>query len=164
VAYVLQRISSGGDTGFASKLRRADNQDTEYQSWEILANWIDLEQEKERKAYGLVAASLARASTEKDGVGSIGDALRSAFLVKATGEDIVKSMECSRLQRLLASRDSSELIGVLRALLKYLDAKGIDYSKAQLLDEILWFDNDTQRDRIRAGWAQGFFRKERAAE
>ncbi|MBI9094964.1 MAG: type I-E CRISPR-associated protein Cse2/CasB [Sphaerochaeta sp.] len=164
VAYVLQRISSGGDTGFSAKLRRADNQDTEYQSWEILSKWVDLENEKERKAYGLIAASLAKGTIENDGIGSIGVALRRSFFAKATGEDIVKSTECSRLQRLLSCRDSFELLGILRSLLRYLDAKGIDYSRVQLLDEILWFDSTNQRDRIRAGWAQGFFRKEGDAE
>ena len=41
VRYVLGRLDQ--DPAFGAALRRADNPATEYQSWEYLAPWCDLE-------------------------------------------------------------------------------------------------------------------------
>ncbi|MDY0145222.1 MAG: type I-E CRISPR-associated protein Cse2/CasB, partial [Kiritimatiellia bacterium] len=46
VEYVLQRMED--DTGFGAALRRADNPATDYQAWEHLARWCDLDKAWER--------------------------------------------------------------------------------------------------------------------
>lgn len=159
VEFVLQRIHKGKDRGFGAKLRKADNEATEYQSWEILAQWIDLEKEKDRKAYGLIGASLARTKIPSDGKASLGKALQLASLKNADVSDIKKSSAALRLRRLLACKDRLELIEILRPILRYLESKEIAVCHAQLLDDILWFEHDSSRERIRARWAQDFFGK-----
>ena len=78
VAFVLKR--SQEDTGFAARLRRADNPDTEYQSWDTLAAFgVNLEQDAERLPFALVGAALCRIKPERDGTASLGMALRSCF-------------------------------------------------------------------------------------
>lgn len=156
VDYVLRTCKN--DKGFAARLKRADNPSTEYQSWEILSNWIDLESSRDRKCYGLVGASLARSHDFKDGSLGLGRALNLVFFQTNGSGDISKSASAVRLRRLLACTSSEELIGILRSLLRFLDSKGIGYSRAQVLDDILWFDHDRSRDRIRATWAKEFFR------
>ena len=59
VKEVLQQIH--GDKGLSARLRRADNPDTEYQSWELLARYgINLEWESQRLPYTTIVAALAR--------------------------------------------------------------------------------------------------------
>ena len=67
VAYVLERIHKMNDRGFAAKLKKADNEATEYQSWEILTSWADIERKNERRAFGLIGANLARSKRDADG-------------------------------------------------------------------------------------------------
>ena len=58
VAFVLKR--SQEDAGFAARLRRADNPDTEDQSWGILAAFVNLERDAERLPYAVIGAALCR--------------------------------------------------------------------------------------------------------
>lgn len=156
VEYVLR--SARADKGFAARMKKADNEATEYQSWEILSNWIDLEYHRDRRAYGLVGASLARANMSSDGFLGLGKALNTVFYQENGSGDISKSSAAVRLRRLLACHNAEELIGILRSMLRFLESKDIKFSRAQILDDILWFDHDNSRERIRTRWAQDFFR------
>ena len=42
------------DNGLAAALRRADNPDTEYQSWEYLSAFTDLDQASQRLPYAVI--------------------------------------------------------------------------------------------------------------
>jgi len=163
VDYVLQRIHNQQDRGFAAKLKKADNEATEYQSWELLAPWVNLEHQRERKAYCLVGAHLARSRQRQDGTLGMGAALRRAQKQSNSGEELEHTPSAARLRRILACHDTLELIDVLRPVLRLLASKEVSISHARLLDDILWFHHDAARDRIRSQWAQEFFgRKEEA--
>ena len=73
VSFVIERMKS--DNAFGAALRRADNPDTEYQAWEYLAAWCDLEKPWDWLPFATVSASLARAKPQKDGALGMGQAL-----------------------------------------------------------------------------------------
>lgn len=159
VNYVIRQLNDDKAKGFGAKLRRADNENTEYQSWEILSSWVNLEWVEERKAFALVGASLARLKPSKDGDLSIGEALRKVHLKDKDIGDIEKSSSALRLRRLLACKDKDELMDILKPVIKYVESNGFCLHYACLLDEMLWFNNDASRERTRARWARDFFRK-----
>ncbi len=160
VEYVIRRANIEQDKGFSAKLKKADNEATEYQSWEILANWTNLEY-AERKAYALIGATAARSKRKIDGNMSLGRALRGSVQADSNPED---SSAASRLRRILAIQDSDELIRVLRSTLRFLDSKEQPLDYARLLDEILWFNHEEVRDKIRSRWAQDFYKPWEKAE
>jgi CRISPR system Cascade subunit CasB len=120
---------------------------------------VDLERTGDRKAFGLVGASIARLKPTMNGNISIGEALRKLHLKDKDISDIEKSSSALRLRRLLACKDKEELMDILKPVLRYLESSDLLLDQARLLDEILWFDNDKSRDKTRARWARDFFRK-----
>jgi CRISPR system Cascade subunit CasB len=164
VNYVLETINTTKAKGFSAKLKRADNEATEYQSWEILSRWVSLEDTLQRKSYCLIAASLARSEYPQDGSLSLGMSLRQVFIQDGGEGEIEKSSSSVRMRRILACRDANELLEIIRPVLRLLESKGINYSRRSLLDEILWFNSDLSRERTRAHWAQDFYgsREEKA--
>ena len=155
VDYVLERKSDS--KGFAAKLKRADNENTEYQSWDILSRWVDLENSLQRKAFCFIAASVARSEYSQDGSYSLGGALKQVFLQDGGEGEIEKSSVALRMRRVLACRDTNELIEILGPVLRFVESKGINYARKSLLNEILWFNNDSSRERTRTHWAQDFY-------
>lgn len=137
------------DAGFAARLRRADNPDTEYQSWGDLANLgTNVEWDDERLPCALVGAALARLKTDGDGKADLGAALRACFDEQNAGE--------ARLRRLLACERVDELCVVLRPLLRLMANKsGKPLCHAALLDDMLSFPNQGQRIKLR--WARSFY-------
>lgn len=150
VAFVLER--GRNDTGFAARLRRADNPDTEYQSWDTLATFgVNLERDAERLPFALIGAALCRLKPERDGNASLGLALRSCF-----EENIDQGTV--RLRRLLTCDSPEEACRVLRPLLGLLAAKAQKtLCFARLLNELLLFYGPA-RERIKVRWAQDFYR------
>ena len=78
VAKVFARCKN--DKGFAATLKRADNPDTAYQAWEILATYgVPLDKDFKRLPYALVLAAVARSSNDQDGKLGLGAALANAY-------------------------------------------------------------------------------------
>ena len=73
VVFALPRIHA--DPGYGAALRRADNPATEYQAWEHLTSWCDLEKPWERLSFATIAAALARAKPQHNGNQTIGRAI-----------------------------------------------------------------------------------------
>jgi len=157
VSWVLANQKEG-NKGLMAQLRKAESETTEYQSWELLTRWIDIEKQWERNAYGLIGASLSRVKTGQDGNLSIGGALRAlAFQKEKTLQDLGKSSEALRLRRLLACKDQDELINILRPLLRYLTTNEIGLSHKRLLKEVLWFGIEQSQERSKTRWVKDFY-------
>ncbi len=150
IKYTIERCQ--GDNGLAAALRRADNPDTEYQSWEHLASFIDLEQSRQRLPYAGVAAAIARAKAEHNGSVGIGRAIARCY-----DEDNQSDQAKAKLRRLLACDQTEEVCRILRPLFSLIDSKaGVQLDYARLLDDLLRFSNDSQR--VKSRWAQDFYR------
>ena len=150
VRYVLGRLDQ--DPAFGAALRRADNPATEYQSWEYLAPWCDLERESERRPFVVIAGAIARAKPVSDGKFGLGKSIAHCF------EDGNQSDNAkTKLRRLLACDTVQESCAILRPLLSLMASRGVSVNYGEILDDLLWF----KADRTRAHWASGFYgRKE----
>ncbi|MBV5329028.1 MAG: type I-E CRISPR-associated protein Cse2/CasB [Chlorobium sp.] len=141
------------DNGLAAALRRADNPDTEYQSWEFLAAFVDLDQVAQRLPYATIAAAIARAKVGQNGSTRIGRALAQCY-----EDDNQSDQAKAKLRRLLACERGEEACRILRPLFSLIDAKAgarLDY--ARLLNDLLFFNLDPQRTKSR--WAMDFYRR-----
>ncbi|MHB0765394.1 type I-E CRISPR-associated protein Cse2/CasB [Stutzerimonas sp. NM35] len=150
ISGVIQRCQQ--DKGLAARLRRADNPATEYQSWELLAGYgIDLEDEWQRLPFATVAAAIAKAKSERNGVLSLGRAIAACYV---DGRE--SSQAKARLRRLLACDDLAELCRILRPLFSLIDSKAgqpLDYLR--LLRQLRRFGFAGQQ--VKAQWAQEFY-------
>lgn len=150
VGHIVARCKE--DKGFAARLRRADNPATEYQSWDILANFgIPLEHDQPRMAYQTVAASIARAKISTPGSLTLGRAIAACYTDERDSDQAR-----ARLRRLLSCDDAGEVCRILRSQLMLIDNKApeaLDYTR--LLKQLLHFERDAQR--IKAQWAQEFY-------
>jgi len=150
VSGVIQQCER--DKGLAARLRRANNPATEYQSWELLAAYgIDLEREEQRLPFVTVAAFIAKAKSERNGISRLGHALAACY---EDGRD--NNQAKVRLRRLLACDDLPELCRILRPLFSLIDSKTkqpLDYLR--LLKQLRRFPFNAQQ--VKAQWAQEFY-------
>jgi len=152
VDYIISRHQA--DKGVRAALTHADNPATEYQCWDILAGFgVDLEHENQRLPFATVAAAIARAKVERNGTLPVGKAIARCYEEGNTSDQAK-----AKLRRLLACDSVAEVCRILRPLLRLIESKvgvGLDY--ASLLNDLLWFDHEESRDRIKARWAQSFY-------
>ncbi|MCP4265102.1 MAG: type I-E CRISPR-associated protein Cse2/CasB [Candidatus Brocadiaceae bacterium] len=145
VLYVLERMNN--DNAFGAALRRADNQATEYQAWEYLSCWCDLEKAWERRSYATIASAIARAKPSTDGTLGIGKAIAACY------EDGNKSDSAKiKLRRLLACDSTEEICVILRPLLSLISSRGVHIGYGKLLNELLYFG-----EKIKVKWAVDFY-------
>lgn len=145
------------DKGFAARLRRADNPDTEPYAYGILCAFgVDLERDEERRPFALIGAALSRDKRGRDGDLGLGEALRRCVEDEEQG--------AARLRRLLVCRRQEEVCRLLRPLLAYMAAKEAPLCHARLLDELLDFPSEKARRRIRLRWAQEYYGHDVEAE
>lgn len=162
VAYILKRINGDKgikpDTGFIAALRRADNPDTEYQSWEYLSKWCDLEKDWERLPYALIAASLTKSRQKQDGFVVLGQAIAKSYEENGRMGNEQDSAK-TKLRRLLASKTAIEACDILRPILSLIASRQVMVCHAKLLDDLLYFGEKTK---IR--WASDFYGKHKEVE
>lgn len=150
VSYVIDNIKQ--DNGFAARLKRADNPATEYQSWELLADFgIDLENKWQRLPYCTVGAALARAKPAENGTCSLGSAIALSS-EKGNQSDQAKA----RLRRLLACTSAPEACRILRPLLALMTSRRVTPDFSQVLNDLLQYTEKGQ-ERVRARWANDFY-------
>ena len=146
VDFVIKRMQI--DNGFAAAMRRADNPDTEYQSWEFLAGFnVDLRKPWERLPYCTVGAAIAKAKPEYDGSMGLGQAIARCY--KDGNSD---SQAKAKLRRLLACDTVEETCLILRPLLSLIASRGVQLSYGELLNELGYFG-----PKIKSIWAQNFY-------
>lgn len=149
VQFIIERCKQ--DKGFAARLRRADNPATEYQSWEILGPWIELDNVWQRVPYATVAAAIGRTKIDANGKLSLGKAIAEAYAEK--GSTQYSDQAKARLRRLLACDGVEEVCRVIRPVLTLIDSKvsqPLDYVK--LLRELRYFG-----EKSKICWAQDFY-------
>lgn len=148
VAIMIDKVKQ--DTACRAALRHADNLATESRAWQYIVHFCKLECQAERRAFCLVGAAIARAIPDRDGHLSVGSALRS-LCTGNTEADL--NTELARLRRLLACADSTELLDVIRHVLRYLQTKGTPISYGRALRDILYWNEYT-----RINWTKDFFK------
>lgn len=156
VQAILERCAK--DRGVAARLRRADNPSTEYQSWEVLGSLgIDLERDYQRLPFVTVAASIAKSKATANGNLALGQAIVACY------EDGRESSQAkTRLRRLLACDELSEVCRILRPILTLIDSKtGQPLDFVRLLRQLRNFPFHTLS--IKAQWAQEFYSQSAAA-
>lgn len=157
VSHVLGRLHGNAsgkkpDTGYGAALRRADNPDTEYQSWEHLAPWCRLGIDGERLPFATVSAALARAQPVSDGHWGIGRAIAECYADEGQHNGNEQDAAKAKLRRLLACVTSTEACRVLRSILRLIESRGVALNYGELLDDLLFFN-----ERTRVRWAQDFY-------
>lgn len=149
---VLKRCKK--DKGYAARLRRADNPDTEYQCWETLAAFgVDLEKEYQRLPYATVAAAVAKNKSGKSGSLTLGRAIAQCY-EDGNANDQAKA----KIRRLLACQNITETCRILRPMLTLIESRigrPLDYSR--LLNQLLRFSWYQQG--VKSQWAQEFYAK-----
>lgn len=148
VEFVLSRMKD--DNAFGAALRRADNPATEYQSWEYLAKWCEIDKEWERRPFATIAAAIARAKPKADGFLGIGKAISGCYPEDGNKSDSAKS----KFRRLLACDSPEEACVILRPLLSLISSRRIRLCYAQLLNELIYFGDG---EKIKTKWAVDFY-------
>ncbi|MEN9945642.1 MAG: hypothetical protein RLZZ293_28 [Pseudomonadota bacterium] len=150
VNYILRQLDNSGTK---ASLKRADNPATEYQSWEILARFnIDLSLESQRLPHNLIMADMARVHPTVNGKIKLAQALALCY------DDHNQSEQAkAKLRRVLSCDTTSELCRILRPLFSLIASKGIILDYVSLLDQLLYFNHDEIRHKIKARWAQDFY-------
>jgi len=150
VKFVMERITKE-DNGAVAALKRADNPATEYQSWEYLARFINIEHD-DRLSYATIASAIAKAKAEQNGTVQIGQAIAKCY------EDGKESDQAkAKLRRLLACETTEEVCRVLRPLFSLIGSKaGVSLDYVKLLDNLCHFHFNPQR--VKSHWAQDFYR------
>lgn len=145
--YVIERLKQ--DNAFGARLKRADNPATEYQAWEYLSAWCDLEKPWERQPFMMVSAALARAKPLKDGHLGIGRSIAKCY-PDGNNDDSAKS----KLRRLLACDTIEETCRVIRPVLRLIQSRGVSICYGDLLDQLLRFG-----EKQKLSWTTDFYGK-----
>lgn len=152
VDYIVRRCEA--NNGIRAGLKRADNPNTEYQGWDVLAGFgVDLLNEAERLSHAIIGADIARTEPSGNGPVDIGRAIARCY--KDGNKD---EQAKSRLRRLLACDSVQEAVLILRPILRLIESRGAGpLNYASLLGGLRWFDHDDSRNRTKVRWAQEFY-------
>jgi len=149
------------DTAFRAEMVRADNPQKEYHAYKHLVRLkVNLENNDERRAFALIGAAIARHRIGKPGGQNFGKAMRIASTMD-NGE--ISPAGYGRMKRILACKNSSELINILRHVLRFiLQKESVDLNLSQLLKDILIWGYSCKKQSnaiqyIKIRWAKDFY-------
>ncbi len=149
VASVFKRKET--DSAFRAALKKANNPDTAYMSWEYLADYgIQIQYESSRIPYEIVLSAIAGSEANDNGNMRLGQAIALCY---DDGKESAPAK--SKLRRILACDSLIELCSVLKPQLRFIYSKGISIDYSILLKELRWFEKNSEQ--IKATWAQSFF-------
>lgn len=156
VSYVIELWQK--DTGAAAALRRADNPDTEFQSWQYLWGYLatlnlSVQQEACRLPYTLVAATIVKAKITHNGSTQLGTALAHCY-----PDGSKNSQAQTKLRRLLACKTVKEVCEILRPLLSLIISRNESLNQLDvqaLLNDLIRFNYSANS--VKAKWAQSFY-------
>lgn len=148
VSFIIEKIK---DKGVAAILRRADNPATEYQSWDYLSRFVELDKSFQRLPFATIAAAIAKANVPQNGNIGIGYALSRCY------EDGNKSDQAkAKLRRLLACDSVAETCRILRPIFSLIESRSnVHLNFSQLLNDLLRFEWNSQQ--VKSFWAQDFY-------
>ena len=127
--------------------RRAGNPDTEFYAYEYIADWCDLNNDKERRIYSLFSSFIADAMPESIHGISLGKGLKSAY------DDGSKNPSAlSQMRRIISCRDWNELLPVLRRVLLLLASKRVKLDLVSTMKDVFFFG-----DKVKVKWAADFY-------
>jgi CRISPR system Cascade subunit CasB len=162
VGMVIERLNgSKPDTAFSAALRKADNPATEYYCWEYLIKWCDIENSKERKAFIVVGAAIAKTKPRNNGSLGIGQAIVRCYSSEGTYDGNENNSARSKLRRLLICTTTEEACDILRPLLSLIRSREVPLDYAGLLKDLLYSDK-WFNEGIKPQWAKDFFYKKEA--
>lgn len=131
-AFIEKMIALSSLPGVSAKIRKGDNPNTSYQSWEYLNPWCDITKEWMRLPFETIGAAVARAKLTKDGDLRFGNALADCY----KGVDPGDSPAVGRLRRLLSCRNTIEACQIVKPMISLIQSRGIALCYADLLDDL----------------------------
>jgi CRISPR system Cascade subunit CasB len=160
VAAALNRMyGKKPDSAFRAAFSRADNPDLDYRCWEYLLRWrCNITDSKERRAFTLIGAALARMKEKQtdDGKIVIGQAIARCYDDEGMRNGSEKDSAMSKFRRILACRSTEEACDILRPILRLIDSRGIRLKYTDLLKNLLSSDYGFN-EWVKPRWARDFY-------
>lgn len=156
VQFTLKRLQK--DSAFGAALRRADNPSTEYQAWEYLSHWCDIDKPWELQPFATVGAALARAKPINDGSLRIGAAIAACYSEGGAPGNQTDTAK-AKIRRLLACDTIDEICRILRPILSLITSRGIHLWYSDLLDDLIHYSEYKKQK-----WAVDFYGRRQQAD
>lgn len=147
----LRRAKS--DRGKMASLRRGLSSATVMDAWPIIAG-LGGQIGQPGESVHLDVAALFATHPEESGARNFGETCRQIAVAGSSEKKLLESDE-RRFRRLLACDRAEDLVGQLRTWVRLAANKGVGINYAGLFDDLSWWNNSS--DRIRVRWARAFW-------
>lgn len=138
------------DRGVMADLRRGFNEDTQNRTWPHIAQFCDLNNNRERIIVQTVAAGFATCKESAKG-GNIGATMRKIAMGDGKGKEGLSSYE-ARFRRILSASSAEELCGFLPGIIKTAEGKGVGINFYQLYRDLFYWS-----EKVKINWAAEYW-------
>lgn len=152
VNYVFDRKEI--DNAFRANLKHAYSENLEWKAWNLIERFVDLNDTTKRKAYILIGSSISKSHQKNNGSIKFGKAM--AIALKDSDKDELPT----RFAKILSCSSVDDLIDALRTTITFVNSKGIELDYADLLTDILQFQYEDSRLKVKTKLASEFLSKE----